>query len=77
MTAARIIEIKSGEAFEVGDATVTLLQKSGRTARICVQAPAHITITHPLKPAAHEARVTHGGSQSWQTFFSMTRARRS
>ena len=67
MTAARIIEIKSGEAFEVGDATVTLLQKSGRTARICVQAPAHITITHPLKPAAHEARVTHGGSQSWRT----------
>lgn len=51
----RYIELAAGDSFSVGGATVTLQQKSGKRARIVVQAPSGIPIVHPItNPSAHE-----------------------
>ena len=51
----RFIELVAGESLLIGGAHVTLLEKSGKRARIVVQAPQHVQIQHPItNPSAHE-----------------------
>ena len=51
----RIIELTAGEAAMIGGARITLVEKSGKRARIVVQAPSGIPIVHPItNPSAHE-----------------------
>ena len=55
MTKSRSIELEAGESALIGGARITLVQKSGRRARIVVNAPEQIKIVHPIaKPSAHE-----------------------
>lgn len=39
-----IKEIKRGEVLHIGDATITLIKKSGQAARLCIDAPLNIPI---------------------------------
>ena len=39
------IELAAGEAIQIGDATITLIEKSGRRARLTVQASACTAVT--------------------------------
>lgn len=39
------IELSAGDAIQVGDATITLVEKSGRRARLTVQASACTAVT--------------------------------
>ena len=49
------IELNAGESAMIGGARITLVQKSGRRARIVVSAPEQIKIVHPLNNhSAHE-----------------------
>ena len=42
------IELDAGESALIGGARITLVQKSGRRARIVVSAPEQIKIVHPI-----------------------------
>lgn len=51
----RVIELAAGDSALIGGARITLVEKSGKRARILVQAPSCTPITHPLPiPSAHE-----------------------
>ena len=51
----RIIELAAGESALIGGARITLVEKSGKRARIVVQAPSEVQILHPItNPSAHE-----------------------
>ncbi len=51
----RVIELAAGESALIGSARITLVEKSGRRARIVVQATEDVQIQHPItKPCAHE-----------------------
>lgn len=51
----RIIELAAGDSALIGGARITLVEKSGKRARIVVQAPAEVPIQHPItNPSAHE-----------------------
>lgn len=51
----RVIELAAGESALIGSARITLVEKSGRRARIVVQATEDVQIQHPIhKPSAHE-----------------------
>ena len=51
----RTIELAAGEAALIGGARITLVEKSGRRARIVIEAPEQVQIVHPFnKPSAHE-----------------------
>ena len=41
------VELRIGETLHIGNSTVTLEKKSGQRARLLVQAPADIPVTHP------------------------------
>lgn len=59
MSAKRFIELQMGESLLVGGARVTLLEKSGRRARLVVQAPESVAIIHPVPTtSAHECAST-------------------
>lgn len=42
------IELTAGESVLIGDARITLVQKSGRRARFVVSAPEQVKIVHPI-----------------------------
>ena len=50
------IELSAGDAIQVGDATITLIEKSGRRARLTVQASACTAVTRQpaTTPSAQE-----------------------
>lgn len=51
----RTIELAAGDCAMIGGARITLLEKSGRRARIVIEAPEQVQIVHPFnKPSAHE-----------------------
>ena len=51
----RIIELAAGDSALIGGALITLVEKSGKRARIVVQAPSEVQILHPItNPSAHE-----------------------
>ncbi|WP_156516934.1 hypothetical protein [Delftia sp. GW456-R20] len=51
----RTIELSAGDSALIGAARITLVEKSGRRARIVIEAPAQVPIVHPLNnPSAHE-----------------------
>ena len=51
----RSIELTAGESALIGGTRITLVHKSGKRARIVVQAPSGIPIVHPItNPSAHE-----------------------
>ena len=51
----RTIELAAGDSALIGGARITLVEKSGKRARIVVQAPSGIPIVHPItNPSAHE-----------------------
>ena len=55
MTTSRSIELEAGESALIGGARVTLVHKSGRRARLVVNAPEQTKIVHPItNPCAHE-----------------------
>lgn len=43
----RTIELAAGDSALIGGARITLVEKSGKRARIVVQAPSGIPIVHP------------------------------
>ena len=52
---SRTIELVAGESVLIGNASVTLLEKSGKRARFVVSAPQEVKIVHPVtNPSAHE-----------------------
>ena len=51
----RVIELAAGDSALIGGARITLVEKSGKRARIVVQAPSGVQIQHPIpNPSAHE-----------------------
>ena len=53
MTSTMHIDLRIGQTLFIGDAQVTLLQKSGQLARLHVQAPRSIAVIPPnRKPSA-------------------------
>ena len=55
MTRLRTIELDAGTSMLIGGARVTLLEKSGRRARMVIAAPEDVKIVHPISnPGAHE-----------------------
>ena len=51
----RFIDLVVGDSALIGGARVTLIEKSGKRARIVVQAPDSVQIVHPIThPSAHE-----------------------
>ena len=51
----RVIELAAGDSALIGGARITLVEKSGKRARIVVQAPSEVLIEHPItNPSAHE-----------------------
>ena len=51
----RFIELAAGESALIGGALITLIEKSGKRARIVVQAPSEVLIEHPItNPSVHE-----------------------
>ena len=45
----------------IGGARITLVEKSGKRARIVVQAPEQVQIVHPItNPSAHECASSPG-----------------
>ena len=55
MTRLRTIELDAGTSVLIGGARVTLLEKSGRRARIVIAAGDDVKIVHPIQnPSAHE-----------------------
>ena len=51
----RTIELAAGDSVLIGGARITLVEKSGKRARIVVQAPSGTPIVHPItNPSAHE-----------------------
>ena len=51
----RTIELAAGDSALIGGARITLVEKSGKRARIVVQAPEQVQIVHPItNPSAHE-----------------------
>ena len=55
MTSTLHIELRVGQSMRIGDAILTLTEKSGQRARIKVQAPRDVAIARPNNnPSAHE-----------------------
>ena len=57
MTRLRTIELDAGTSVLIGGARVTLLEKSGRRARVVIAAPEDVKIVHPITTtttSAHE-----------------------
>ncbi len=56
MTRRRTIELDAGTSVLIGGARVTLLEKSGRRARVVIAAPEDVKIVHPITTttSAHE-----------------------
>ena len=55
MTRLRTVELDAGTSVLIGGARVTLLEKSGRRARMVIAAPEDVKIVHPISnPGAHE-----------------------
>ena len=51
----RVIELVAGDCALIGGARITLVEKSGKRARIVIEAPSEVTIQHPItNPSAHE-----------------------
>lgn len=51
----RVIELSSGDSALIGGARITLVEKSGKRARIVIEAPSEVQIQHPItNPSAHE-----------------------
>lgn len=51
----RTIELAAGDAALIGGARITLVEKSGKRARIVIEAPSTVQIQHPIpNPSAHE-----------------------
>lgn len=46
-----VIELRVGESVKIGDATVTLEDKSGKTARLSIEAPRSVPIQR-LQPTS-------------------------
>lgn len=44
----RVIELDAGDSALIGGACITLVEKSGRRARIVIQAPEYVPIVHPI-----------------------------
>ncbi len=63
----RTIELGTGDSALIGGARITLVEKSGRRARIAIEAPEQVPIVHPItEPSAHEcaSSPTTGKEQS-------------
>ena len=57
----RIIELAAGDSALIGGALITLVEKSGKRARIVVQAPSGTPIVHPIPNlSAHECASSPG-----------------
>lgn len=57
----RIIELAAGDAALIGGARITLVEKSGKRARIVIEAPSAVQIQHPItNPSAHECASSPG-----------------
>ena len=57
MIRLRTIELDAGTSVLIGGARVTLLEKSGRRARVVIAAPDDVEIVHPITTTttgAHE-----------------------
>lgn len=54
MNRAIVIELRVGETVSVGDASVTLEEKSGQRARLRVVAPPGVRVDPPAKTAGSE-----------------------
>lgn len=51
----RVIELAAGDCALIGGARITLVEKSGKRARIVIEAPREVQIQHPItNPSAHE-----------------------
>ncbi|WP_202758265.1 hypothetical protein [Delftia acidovorans] len=51
----RTIELNAGDSALIGGARITLVEKSGRRARIVIEAHEQVPIVHPIRnPSAHE-----------------------
>lgn len=51
-----IVDIKPGETLDLGGlATISLVQKSGKAARLWVQADRQLNVNHSARPALAEA----------------------
>ncbi len=49
------IEINAGDTIQIGDARITLVEKSGRRARLTIHAPASTPVArHITPPSAQE-----------------------
>ena len=61
MTSTMHIDLRIGQTLFIGDAQVTLLQKSGQLARLHVQAPRSIVVNPPnRRPSAPEGvKIVH------------------
>ena len=55
MTKLRTIELDAGTSVLIGDARVTLLEKSGRRARVVIAAPEDVKIVHPITTTTNSA----------------------
>lgn len=57
----RSIELTAGESALIGGTRITLVHKSGKRARIVVQAPEQVQIVHPIPNlSAHECASSPG-----------------
>lgn len=56
----RNIELKVGESMKVGDALVTLLEKSGQRARLRIKAEDGVKVEHPVEKAQPQSFAHKG-----------------
>ena len=49
-----VIELRMGESVSVGDAVITLQEKSGQRARLRVTAPPSVRVDPPVRSAGSE-----------------------
>lgn len=54
------IDLKPGEAITIGDVIVTLEEKSGKTAKLAIQAPQAIRIERVAQATDASIAATHG-----------------
>lgn len=55
-----MLELKVGESVRIGEATVTLDEKSGRVARLSIDAGKDVPITRVQAPASAQSMAKNG-----------------
>lgn len=57
---AMTVDIKPGQKLQIGDATITLEQKSGQLARLVIDAPKSVTIKKLTESPSVRLIAEHG-----------------